>query len=220
MPTTSALLLALITAQPITRDLPPNAVSPAIELQVDMTVDDPAGVPADWLRQAQEEMTRIYGEIGVRINWQAGPLAAQCDIDRGADDVPAWPPRALLIAVRRSSSRKQEGLENVMGFAVGTASERAHVVYVLYDSIDQFPVLYRGLMLGHIMAHEVGHALLPLQSHSSHGLMRAQWNRADLELAQAHRLRFTPGQAELIRGRAVQLAKREKGSPEAARPCQ
>jgi hypothetical protein len=66
-------------------------------------------------------------------------------------------------------------------------------------------MLHRGLTLGRIMAREIGHALLPFQSHSPQGLMRARWDRADLELAQTRRLRFTPEHAELIRRKVTQL---------------
>jgi hypothetical protein len=56
------------------------------------------------------------------------------------------------------------------------------------------------------MAHEVGHLLLPIQSHSSRGLMRAHWDRNDLELAQEGRLRFTGEQADLIRSKLSRRA--------------
>jgi hypothetical protein len=73
------------------------------------------------------------------------------------------------------------------------------VAYVFYDQSEQFTPLFRARFLGHVMAHEMGHLLLPQYSHSARGLMRAQWSREDLELAQYGRLGFTPEQTRLIR---------------------
>jgi hypothetical protein len=47
------------------------------------------------------------------------------------------------------------------------------------------------IILGHAMAHELGHLLLGTNSHSSDGLMRAQWNRGDLAEAARGNLLFS-----------------------------
>jgi hypothetical protein len=77
---------------------------------------------------------------------------------------------------------------------------------VSYGRMEQSTPLYRGKYLGHFMAHGLGHSLLPQYSHSSTGLMRARWNRDDLERAQHGQLGFTPEQANLIRSSATRLA--------------
>ena len=48
------------------------------------------------------------------------------------------------------------------------------------------------------MAHEIGHLLLHSTSHSSGGLMRAEFRPADLKKAGQRQLKFTPEQAEAI----------------------
>lgn len=72
---------------------------------------------------------------------------------------------------------------------------------------------YRGKFLGHFMAHELAHLLLPQYAHSSTGLMRAQWNRDDLERAQHGQLGFTQEQASLIRSGAKRLAAAVRDAP-------
>jgi hypothetical protein len=52
------------------------------------------------------------------------------------------------------------------------------------------------------MAHEIGHLFLPY-GHSATGLMRADRNAKDLDLALDRRLNFTSEQSELIRGRLL-----------------
>jgi hypothetical protein len=50
-----------------------------------------------------------------------------------------------------------------------------------------------------VVAHEVGHLLLPIGSHSPDGLMRGHWDVNDLRQTDPRALSFTAGQAELIR---------------------
>jgi hypothetical protein len=53
-------------------------------------------------------------------------------------------------------------------------------------------------MLGHLMAHELGHLLLASTAHSSKGLMRSRWSGADLRLAMRGGLLFDSQQAKRI----------------------
>ena len=53
-------------------------------------------------------------------------------------------------------------------------------------------------LLGTVMAHEIGHLLLHSTTHSSEGVMRADFRPEDLKKAGQRQLRFTPEQAELI----------------------
>jgi hypothetical protein len=55
------------------------------------------------------------------------------------------------------------------------------------------------VILGHAIAHEIGHVLLGSSEHSSSGLMRAQWNQANWHLASAGLLTFLPEQTERMR---------------------
>jgi len=186
-----------------------QATGSANPLTIIVAVYDYAAVPPGWLRQAQNEMGRIYHEIGVEITWwdpdRSSPVGGLPD---GQRDAPSTVPRdALIVLIRHSSVSPQKDLpENVMGSASGTADERGRVAYLFYDRTETFPFLYRARLLGHLMAHEIGHLLLPLDAHSPQGLMRAQWSGADLERALAGRLRFTPEQANLIRSRVAQMA--------------
>jgi hypothetical protein len=165
---------------------------------ISVAVLDDAAVPREWLQQAKNELDRIYREIDVDIVWW--------DLTPGGDH--ATVPRHLLtIAIRRNAASLRKRLsEDTIGITSGTAAERGRVAYVFYDRMERFTPLHRGKYLGHFMAHELGHLLLPQYAHSARGLMRAQWNREDLERAQHGQLRFTPEQASLIRSRASQLA--------------
>lgn len=191
---------------PVSSHQPPIMGS-ANPLTLTVAVHNDAAVPANWLRRAQQEMTRIYNEIGVQVVW----LAAHSDASVGAQrsDTVTWPQHALIVLIRPNAGSPHPDLpQNAMGAAWGTADERGRVAYVFYDRTEPFTPLYRPRLLGHVIAHEIGHLLLPMKAHSPRGLMRAQWSRADLELALNGQLRFTPEQACLIRAKVSQPAER------------
>jgi hypothetical protein len=59
-----------------------------------------------------------------------------------------------------------------------------------------------GQILGHVIAHELGH-LLGLDSHSPTGIMRADWSRTDLEDAFSGNLLFARQRAEKCPTRTI-----------------
>jgi hypothetical protein len=57
------------------------------------------------------------------------------------------------------------------------------------------------VILGHAMAHELGHLLLGTKAHSPGGLMRAHWTREDLANTSKGNLRFSKEQCLTLRSR-------------------
>jgi hypothetical protein len=163
-------------------------------------IRDGGQVPLDILSGAKSEVTQIYRAAGVNIAWHrpAGPV----------DGSDSQPTRLVIDIV---SSRQAGRLPfppscDTLGAATGNAIERGHVGYVRYDCIEhlaQHSGLDRAHALGVVVSHELGHLLLPYPAHSMTGLMKAEWSRDDLYLAQRRSLIFTPEQAQLIRTRLV-----------------
>src|SRR5215467_13630853 len=56
-----------------------------------------------------------------------------------------------------------------------------------------------GVILGHLAAHELGHLLLGVGSHSPHGIMHVPWRLKELDVIVQGLLVFTPQQAESMR---------------------
>jgi hypothetical protein len=163
-----------------------------------------AGVGADVLWRAQVEATRVYEAIGVNITW----------VDAGSDfDTPdARAEISVAILPESMAARRQLG-SDVLGCAPGTVEERGRIAFALYDRIKgvtRHDPLAVGRVLGLVIAHEVGHLLLPYGSHSERGIMHDNWDVNSARFILASDLGFTDEQGELIRSR---LALEEITSP-------
>jgi len=69
----------------------------------------------------------------------------------------------------------------------------------------------RGIVTGHLMAHEIGHLLLPTPAHAAAGIMKAQLDSRDWGQAVRGVLRFSEKESDLIRQglKITALAKQE-----------
>ena len=100
--------------------------------------------------------------------------------------------------------------------SAGTAAEDQ--IAVSYDRVEQICAdfnLPRSTLLGHVMAHELGHFLLGKNSHSSDGIMIASFREQDLRRAERGKLLFTKRQAVQMRARirGVALGADSSGRP-------
>ena len=70
------------------------------------------------------------------------------------------------------------------------------IAYVFYDRIKRVAVSHQASVeraLGHVIAHELGHLLIGVNSHSNEGLMRPGWNPGESRLQT-----FTASQVQQI----------------------
>ena len=151
---------------------------------------NPSGAPMSIIRQAQDEVTRVYAEIGVPLEW-SDPS------DEAADRQSAI--RIVLLPYETGGLRHHE--QQVMGAAVRTGHGNA-VAYVFYRRVQTEADRYRvstSLVLACAIAHELGHLLLPGTAHAHTGLMRACWSRDEFNRAEQGQLRFLPDEIARIR---------------------
>ena len=86
---------------------------------------------------------------------------------------------------------------------LGGAPERGNVASAYFGRIKAFAFdrnLLPATLLGHVVAHEVGHLLLR-EGHAPQGLMRAKWIDPELLQAKLGLLGFTATQGRRIRSR-------------------
>jgi hypothetical protein len=172
-----------------------------------LNVKDYVGVSPVRLADTNETATAIYTAAGVEVGWTYRCFrgcGGQVEVARESSSEEAIDltifiyPDAMTLTTLPASSK------SVMGSAPGGSS----VAYAFFDRVIGFAFkrnLLVGTVLGHVIAHEVGHLLLR-EGHAERGLMRAEWFKRDLELAKTGLLGFTPEQGSRIReqlGRAI-----------------
>jgi len=92
--------------------------------------------------------------------------------------------------------------EEVLGFAAVADEGMGRIAYAIYDRVRSIALelpINEAELLGFVMAHEIGHLMLPRGSHSSAGLMKSDWDIHDLEEVDLLKLQFSEQQAAQIR---------------------
>jgi hypothetical protein len=91
-------------------------------------------------------------------------------------------------------------------------SEPGCVANIFYAKIDEVAWRAGGRsarILGHTMAHELGHLLLGANAHSPSGIMRGDWSPEDLMFMRSGELTFTLLQSDQILNSLLRRAKLE-----------
>jgi len=154
---------------------------------------DLAGVGSGGLARAQAQAERVFETAGIRVVWsdaKEGPGARACE---GSNVfVTLLSPRQLL---------EQGGRESALGRAI-----RAEGQAWIYPGRIGLLAWQKGMderaLLGLVIAHEVGHLLLPDAGHSSNGIMTAGIDTNP----GAVQARFTPQESLAIRARVESKA--------------
>src|SRR5262249_17833758 len=145
-------------------------------------------------------------KAGVRVVWQSFPSSPE-EL-RQVSVQHLGPTGFAMRIIPQSMAERIDPHHTTLGLAVPCqASESGCIAYVFYHRADELAAncrtegrcLSSPQILGHAMAHEIGHLILGLNSHASSGLMRANWWAGDLRLPLRQGLFFTSDQAERIR---------------------
>ena len=147
-----------------------------------------AGLRADLVARAAAEVVRLYSLIGVDIEW--------------VTSVPENDGRLRSVCLVTRHSGEDSLSSHVLGVTYtrpGEPGKRAHVfVERVQRASLQFSVPICDV-LAVVIAHELGHMLMPDGSHSKSGLMSAELGADHFRLASAGMLHFSPETATVIR---------------------
>ncbi len=183
---------------------------PAVEL----ILSNFAGAPQDVFDSATRQARTIFALAGVNLD------SVTCLAHERANDTRcAQQPGANQVHIRllrRPRDRKIEFDPHTGGVAIrGTEARNSGFVTIYYDRVQAIAermLISRATVLGHALAHEVGHLLLPTGSHSRDGIMRERLRPDDWRNASMGRLLFTSQQKGLM-----QLALRPSAEGDARR---
>ncbi|MGH9627708.1 MAG: hypothetical protein ACRD7E_05125, partial [Bryobacteraceae bacterium] len=185
--------------------LPVSLCHPAVGSPLSITVhsfDYSSTHPAS-MAEAQRVAELIFLHAGIHVFWLNCPIARPHSVA-----APNCEPRTdaahfVLAVLPEHMARKVATNPTQFGLALlnreGGLPNYAYVF--LQRAVDMAKselVSWTGI-LGHLIAHELGHLLLGRNSHVPVGIMRAAWRSTEIKQALTGNLLFTPKQVERIR---------------------
>jgi hypothetical protein len=204
-----------------------QAGGPELAPQITIYVYNWAGVESRTLMKAKAVASGVFRSAGVSAVLLDSPAPSNNEQPDVVEQ--AFPRTAFFVHIySRAMAKRFRLAPTMLGLAPGRPEENDRSTVYVFDHVAgrmaQEQAVARvskivsfsadkGQILGHGIAHEIGHALLRQASHSSMGLMRASWDRKDLQNMVSGNLMFTTDEAERIRAEVVRrnAAARESG---------
>jgi hypothetical protein len=181
----------------------PDAIAQSAFAQLRVSIFNSSPISPATIGRAESEAGRVLRDAGVEVIWldcfQDTQHTAPPDLCSEA----SFPSHLHLRILRVSRGLKS----STLGISFSAENGQGCYADLFYEPIQQFQEethASSSVILGHAMAHELGHLLLGTNSHSPSGLMRAHWTREDLAKASKGNLRFSRGQSLRITNRLAQ----------------
>jgi len=130
-------------------------------------VDNDARIPAAHLAEMEHVVAGSFLRIGVQVIWEHGEVAL--DDSRGM--------RVHLRLLSRANARRKIAKERIGNAVLGQSIRPGRRVYIFCHRIVEASFTYSRVytrILSLVVAHELGHVLLPAGSHSDSGVMRGR----------------------------------------------
>jgi hypothetical protein len=164
---------------------------------------DDAGVGDTILREAEREASRVFQRANIDVIWLQCPQNTLIQISLGRCAEASYPAH---LSVRIVPWARKATMSTV-GMSFLSVDGKGCYADLFYERIVELQMKSHtrtAIILGHAMAHELGHLLLGTNSHSRDGLMRAQWNRGDLAEAARGNLLFSAEESSRMTSRFTQ----------------
>ncbi len=176
---------------------------PRLAPKIQVFVYNYAGLSAGTLIQAEQEAARIYHLTGIETEWLDCPLSPEQADQYPACRLPVSPTRLAVGILSRAMAERIKLSPKTFGVAfipedggfARVAQVCAHCAEDLAAELSVAP----GLMLGHLMAHELGHLLLGQGSHGASGLMHVPWHKKELQKVSQGTLMFMSWEGDKMR---------------------
>jgi hypothetical protein len=173
------------------------------QLPITVQIHDYWHVPSESLSRASAVVTRTYEKIGVRTEWigvvrqkeRGGRFKPRRDRSR----IPIA--QLTIIILTKEMAARGRFADGALGLAAVADEGMGRIAYAIYDRVRDTAsraAMNEADLLGFVMAHEIGHLLLPSGSPDS-GLMRSRWTVRDFKRMNVAQLEFSSLQATQIR---------------------
>jgi hypothetical protein len=185
------------------------------ELQVTISVHNDAGILPGILLSAESEASQVFRQSGIEVRWLNCPLPAEGPEAPAQCEVADFPAHLQL--------RIAKGSRNLNGFTLGISYLSADgsgcyadLFYKRAEEMHESSHVSLASILGHGVAHEIGHLLLGTNSHSETGIMRARWQSGELASVSKGALFFSSIQSQEMRNKLAAWRTRGRNNPQIA----
>lgn len=171
--------------------------SPAAERQLAVVINR-AGIEPKILAEAQEHAARIFSYAGIDLSWEWYRSRREGEKVHFDEKVLTQRPLFLQLLPTKGVTISKSAL----GYA-NVTEERGEMTVVFCGRLEDLVYrldwrVNRAQILGHTIAHEIGH-LLSIVKHGPTGIMRGQWDERDYSRMGRGELLFTAAEAARMR---------------------
>jgi hypothetical protein len=166
---------------------------------ITVAIYDDAQLSPRVLADAEDEATRIYQRAGIPILWIG---CNRSKMDAKSDSRCQDPPSPIHLNLRIVPHARKSS-DDIFGVAFLSPEGTGAYSDVFYDSVEQLDRDWHvgiARVLGHVMAHELGHLVLGSNAHSRQGIMCPSWHVDELHRASMGALLFSEEQGRFMRG--------------------
>jgi hypothetical protein len=167
--------------------------------RVIVRVSNYAGATEDVLSRTEGVAERVLGHAGIPIEWRdctvkRQRLPSNCSQHRGQGEI-------ILDLLGSRQTRAFAKSPDPLGVALLPVGEGLYAAVFLdkAEALAGQASVPTSLVLGHAMAHEIGHLLLGTREHSLTGIMHSPWSSRDLWRAACGGLSFTAEESMRLR---------------------
>lgn len=156
-----------------------------------------SSAPAELLIKATAETSQIFSRSGIELAWIYCPPHSSSHPHAACESEPAPGEIRVRVLGRHLNSTFQDsvfGFANAPTFATVYYDSAQLLVETATDSDSSLPIV-----LGCLMAHEIGHLLLGDNQHTVSGIMQARWDIQQIQQLMKGALQFTSEQAMRMR---------------------
>jgi hypothetical protein len=118
-------------------------------------------------------------------------------------------PANIVLQVDESAPAQLHSGAMAYAMPFGTSGTRIHVFLDRVRNV--WPQDGEGILMGHVMAHEITHVLQGANRHSENGIMKANWERQDYAQMKSGTLLFDTTDSDLILT-ALRQVRNERGA--------
>lgn len=188
--------------------LAPQAAAGVPEIPMLVLLHNDAGVPPDILERARQLASSVFQDAGVQVIWiDAAAFTRSMPVQ--PEERRAFAGSIMQVRIMSRPMRKAMAVkDDVLGMAIA----EARFAWIAFDKLGDAARQAHtelGDALGYVIAHEIGHLLLPVNSHSATGLMRRD---LDPTLIARNRVRFSAEHGARIRSTLEDLLEKLNSS--------